>query len=61
MGSMRTLLDQDSAAMKLLSRPRENALLAEPAEAVVSVTALFEGEAWHGEVQRFTECLVPVQ
>ena len=57
MGSMRTLLDQDSAAMKLLSRPRENALLAEPAEAVVSVTALFEGEAWHEEVQRFTELL----
>ncbi len=56
-GGMRTLLDQDSAATKLLSRPRENALLAEHAEAVVSVTALFEGEAWYEEVQRFTELL----
>jgi hypothetical protein len=30
---MRTLLDRESAATKLLSRPREKALLAEHAEA----------------------------
>ncbi len=54
---MRTLLDQESAATKLLSRPREKTLLTEHAEAVVSMTALFEGEAWHEEVQRFTELL----
>ena len=54
---MTTLLDQESAATKLLSGPREQALLAEYSEAVVSMTALFEGEAWHEEVQRFTELL----
>lgn len=40
-----------------MSQPREKALLAEHAQAVVSMTALFEGEAWHEEVQRFTELL----
>lgn len=57
MRRMRILLDQDCEETKLLSQPREKALLAEHAEAVVSMTALFEGEAWHEEVQRFTELL----
>jgi hypothetical protein len=57
MRCMRTLLDRDTEEPKLLSRPHEKALLAEHAEAVVSMTALFEGEAWHEEVQRFTELL----
>ena len=45
----------DSVETKLLPPPHEKPLLAEHAEAVVSMTALFEGEAWHEEVQRFTE------
>ncbi len=54
---MRTLLDRAGDRTKLLSGPRENALLAEHAEAVVSMTALFEGDAWLEDVQRFTDLL----
>ena len=57
MRSMRTLLDPGIEETKLLAPPNEKALLAEHAEAVVSMTALFEGDDWHEEVQRFTELL----
>ena len=51
------MLDRSSEGTKLLAPPNERALLAEHAEAVVSVTALFEGDALHAEVHRFTELL----
>jgi hypothetical protein len=54
---MRTLLDPGIEETKLLAPPGERALLAEHAEAVVSMTALFEGDPWEEEVQRFTELL----
>jgi len=54
---MKALLDRNGEEKKLLTRPPGKVLLAEHAEAVVSMTALFEGEPWHEEVQRFTELL----
>jgi len=54
---MRTVLDPGIEETRLLGPPNERALLAEHAEAVVSMTALFEGDAWQEEVQRFTELL----
>lgn len=57
MSCMRTLLDPGIEETKLLPPPDQRTLLAEHAEAVVSMTALFEDDPWQEEVQRFTELL----
>ena len=57
MSRMRTLLDPGIEETKLLLPPDERTLLAEHAEAVVSMTALFEDDPWQEEVQRFTQLL----
>jgi hypothetical protein len=56
---MTNVLYETSEAMKLLAPPQACALLAErvSTQGLVSVTALFDGDAAHNEIQRFTDFL----